>query len=213
MKQFGLDYGFEMERDDVMKPTPDSEEILEKIRKKIGDCKRCPLSENRHKIVFGAGNPHAEIFFVGEAPGEEEDIQGIPFVGKAGKLLTDIITKGMGLDREDVYIGNIVKCRPPKNRNPNPEEALACLPFLKAQIAAVAPKVIICLGKVAVTCLLQRSEPIGQLRGKWHSYGNIPVMPTFHPSYLLRNQPAKKDVWMDIQEVMRKLKIPVPAKK
>jgi uracil-DNA glycosylase len=213
LKQFGAGYGFKRERKEVETKDLNPEEMLEKLKKRIGNCKRCELSEFRQKIVFGVGNPKARIFFVGEAPGQDEDIQGEPFVGKAGQLLTDIITKGMGLKRQDVYIANIVKCRPPENRNPKPSEAITCIPFLKAQIAAVSPEAIICLGKVAVLYLLQKAEPIGQLRGKWFSYNETPVMPTFHPSYLLRNPSAKAEVWQDIQEVMRKLQIPVPTKK
>jgi uracil-DNA glycosylase len=214
LEQFGAGYGFKRERKEKVEvKSQNSEELLEKLRKKMGDCKLCELSEFRQKIVFGVGDPKARIFFVGEGPGEDEDIQGEPFVGRAGKLLTDIITKGMGLKRQDVYIANIVKCRPPENRNPKPVEAITCLPFLKAQISAVNPEVIICLGKIAVLYLLQRAEPIGQLRGKWHKYGSIDVMPTFHPSYLLRNPSAKAEVWTDIQEVLKRLKIPVPKNK
>jgi uracil-DNA glycosylase len=213
LKQFGAGYGFKRERKEVETKDQNPEEMLEKLKKRIGDCKRCELCEQRQNIVFGAGDPDARIFFVGEGPGEEEDKQGEPFVGRAGQLLTDIITKGMGLKRQNVYIANIVKCRPPENRNPKPSEAVTCLPFLKAQIAAVDPEVIVCLGKVAVLYLLQKAEPIGQLRGKWSAYNETPVMPTFHPSYLLRNPSAKAEVWEDIQEVLRKLKLPVPKKK
>lgn len=213
LKQFGAGYGFKPDRKAGEEKEQNPEELLEKLRKRIGNCKRCELCQFRQNIVFGVGDPKARIFFVGEGPGEEEDNQGEPFVGRAGQLLTKIITDGMGLKREEVYIANIVKCRPPENRNPKPAEAIECLPFLKAQIAAVDPEVIICLGKVAVLYLLQRAEPIGQLRGKWTSYNEIPVMPTFHPSYLLRNPSAKAEVWIDIQEVLRKLQIPIPKKK
>lgn len=213
LKQFGAGYGFKVETGEPEEKDHDPKETLDKLKKRIGNCKRCELCETRRNIVFGVGKPEARIFFVGEGPGEDEDIQGEPFVGRAGQLLTKIITDGMGLKREEVYIANIVKCRPPENRNPKPAEAIECLPFLKAQIAAVNPEVIICLGKIAVLYLLQRAEPIGQLRGRWTSYNGIPVMPTFHPSYLLRNPSAKAEVWIDIQEVMKKLGIPVPSKK
>lgn len=213
LKQFGAGYGFKVESVEPEEKETDPKETLEKLKKRIGNCKRCELCETRKNIVFGVGDPDARIFFVGEGPGEEEDIQGEPFVGRAGQLLTNIITGGMGLKREDVYIANIVKCRPPGNRNPKPAEAIECLPFLKAQIAAVNPEVIICLGKIAVLYLLQKAEPIGQLRGRWTSYNDIQVMPTFHPSYLLRNPAAKAEVWKDIQEVMKKLGIPIPSKK
>ncbi|HNQ78820.1 MAG TPA: uracil-DNA glycosylase [Acidobacteriota bacterium] len=213
LKQFGAGYGFRRESAEPEEKERDPAETLEKLRKRIGNCKRCELCETRKNIVFGVGDPGARILFVGEGPGEEEDNQGEPFVGRAGQLLTKIITGGMGLRREDVYIANIVKCRPPENRNPKPAEAIECLPFLKAQIAAVNPEVIICLGKIAVLYLLQRAEPIGQLRGRWTSYNDIPVMPTFHPSYLLRNPAAKAEVWEDIQEVLKKLGIPIPSKK
>ena len=213
LKQFGAGYGFKVESVEPEEKETDPKETLEKLKKRIGNCKRCELCETRKNIVFGVGDPDARIFFVGEGPGEEEDIQGEPFVGRAGQLLTNIITGGMGLKREDVYIANIVKCRPPGNRNPKPAEAIECLPFLKAQIATVNPEVIICLGKIAVLYLLQKAEPIGQLRGRWTSYNDIQVMPTFHPSYLLRNPAAKAEVWKDIQEVMKKLGIPIPSKK
>ncbi|MCX7829595.1 MAG: uracil-DNA glycosylase [Acidobacteria bacterium] len=211
LTQFGAGYYFEREKKEVQKD--DKVQLLIKLRKKIGNCQLCELHLKRTNIVFGEGNSQAKIMFVGEAPGEEEDIQGIPFVGRAGQLLTDIITKGMRINREDVYIANIVKCRPPENRTPRPMEALTCLPFLKGQISIISPQVIVCLGKVAVSYLLQRAEPIGQLRGKWFDYNGIPVMATFHPSYLLRNPSAKADVWQDIQEVMKKVGLPIPKKK
>jgi len=213
LKQFGAGYGFRREIKEEEEKDQEPGVLLEKLRKRIGNCKRCELCETRQNIVFGVGDPRARIFFIGEGPGEDEDIQGEPFVGRAGQLLTKIITDGMGIKRSDVYIANIVKCRPPENRNPRPAEAVECLPFLKAQIAAVNPEVIICLGKIAVLYLLQRAEPIGQIRGRWTSYNDIPVMPTFHPSYLLRNPAAKAEVWVDIQEVMKRLGIPIPKKK
>lgn len=211
LEQFGVGYYFDREKKELKQS--DKKQLLERLRKKIGDCKLCELHLNRTNIVFGTGDPNAKIMFVGEGPGEEEDIQGEPFVGKSGKLLTDIITKGMRISREEVYIANIVKCRPPGNRNPKPGEALTCLPFLKGQIAIVSPEVIVCLGKVAVSFLLQRPEPMNMIRGKWFDYNGIPVMATFHPSHLLRNPSAKAEVWKDIQEVMKKVGLPIPQKK
>jgi uracil-DNA glycosylase family 4 len=186
---------------------------LEAIREEIGDCRRCKLEQGRTNIVFGEGNPHADVVFVGEGPGFEEDQQGRPFVGAAGQLLTDIIVKGMKLRREDVYICNIVKCRPPNNRNPEPDEVSACIGFVKQQIAAIKPKVIVTLGNVPTQNLLDTREGITRMRGKWQEYRGIPVMPTFHPSYLLRSPGAKKEVWVDIKLVMAKLGMQVPEKK
>ena len=179
---------------------------LENLRAAIGDCKRCKLCSGRTHIVFGVGNPRAKLMFVGEGPGRDEDLQGEPFVGRAGQLLTDIITKGMKLRREDVYIANVVKCRPPENRNPEPDEVAACEPFLKKQIDLVRPEVIVGLGKFAVQTLLQSKVPITKVRGTWHSYHGIKLMPTFHPAYLLRNPADKKLVWEDIQKVMKELR-------
>jgi DNA polymerase len=166
---------------------------------------RCKLHTSRTNIVFGEGDPHAALVFVGEGPGFEEDQQGRPFVGAAGQLLTDIIVKGMRLKREDVYICNIVKCRPPNNRNPEPDEIDTCGPFLVKQLEAIKPKVIIALGNVAVKALLKTSEGITSLRGTWKTYQGIPLMPTFHPAYLLRNPKDKTLVWKDIQQVMAEL--------
>lgn len=179
---------------------------LEEVRSELGDCTRCKLHTGRTNIVFGEGNPHAELVFVGEGPGQEEDQQARPFVGAAGQLLTDIIVKGMQLKREDVYICNIVKCRPPENRNPEPEEIEACEPFLIKQLQAIKPKVIVVLGNVAAKTLLKTTEGITKLRGAWKTFQGIPVMPTFHPAYLLRNPKDKALVWKDIQQVMEKLK-------
>jgi uracil-DNA glycosylase family 4 len=183
---------------------------LAKVRVEIGDCHRCKLCERRTHIVFGVGNPRAALMFVGEGPGEEEDRQGEPFVGRAGQLLTEIITKGMGLRRSDVYIANVVKCRPPGNRNPEPDEIAACQPFLLAQVDAVDPQVIVALGKFAAQTLLETATPISQLRGRWFSYRGRRLMPTFHPSYLLRNPADKKLVWEDVQLVMQELGLPLP---
>ena len=178
---------------------------LEELRAEIGDCQRCRLCEKRNSIVFGVGNPNAEIVFVGEGPGYEEDKQGEPFVGRAGQLLTQIITKGMQMQREDVYIANVVKCRPPKNRNPEPDEIAACEPFLVKQLELIKPRVIVALGKFAAQTLLQDRTPITRLRGKWQSYCGIKLMPTLHPAYLLRNPNEKRFVWEDIKAVLREI--------
>lgn len=178
---------------------------LDELRAAIGDCQRCKLCSGRTNLVFGVGNPRAKLMFVGEGPGRDEDLQGEPFVGRAGGLLTDIITKGIGIKREDVYICNVVKCRPPDNRNPEPEEVAACEPFLSKQIALVRPEIIVGLGKFAVQTLLQSKLPITKLRGNWHNYQGIKLMPTFHPAYLLRNPADKKLVWEDIKKVIKEL--------
>ena len=178
---------------------------LDELRGAIGDCQRCKLCAGRTHLVFGVGNPRARLMFVGEGPGRDEDLQGEPFVGRAGQLLTDIITKGIGIQREDVYICNVVKCRPPENRNPEPDEVAACEPFLKKQIDIVRPKIIVGLGKFAVQTLLQSKVPISKLRGNWHSYHGIKLMPTFHPAYLLRNPADKKLVWEDIKKVIKEM--------
>ena len=177
---------------------------LDSVREDIGECTRCKLHKGRHNIVFGVGSPKARLMFVGEAPGEDEDLQGFPFVGKAGQLLTKMI-EAMGLRRDDVYICNTVKCRPPNNRNPEPDELEACEPFLKGQLASVKPEVIVTLGKFAAQSLLRDGTPISRMRGNWREYEGIPVMPTFHPAYLLRSPAEKGKVWADLQEVMKKL--------
>jgi DNA polymerase len=186
---------------------------LEAIREEIGDCTRCKLHTGRKNIVFGEGDPKAVIVFVGEGPGFEEDQQGRPFVGEAGQLLTDIIEKGMKIKRAEVYICNIVKCRPPGNRNPEPDEVETCIGFVKQQIRAINPKVIVTLGNVPTQNLLGTKQGITKLRGTWQSYEGIPVMPTFHPAYLLRSPSEKKKVWEDIQLVMAKLGMTIPEKK
>ena len=178
---------------------------LQELRDDIGDCRRCKLHSGRTHVVFGIGNPSARLMFVGEGPGRDEDLKGEPFVGRAGQLLTDIITKGMGLRREDVYIANVVKCRPPQNRNPEPDEVASCEPFLKKQIELIRPEIIVALGKFAVQTLLQSKVPITRLRGNWHTYMGIKLMPTFHPAYLLRNPADKKLVWEDIKKVMKEM--------
>ncbi len=170
----------------------------------IGDCTRCKLCEGRTQVVFGSGDPDAQLVFVGEGPGAEEDKQGVPFVGRAGQLLTKMI-EAMGLSRDRVHIINVVKCRPPGNRDPEPDEVASCSPFLKAQLEIIKPKVIVTLGRYASQTLLATTTPMSQLRGTWTSYQGIDVMPTFHPAFLLRNPPKKKEVWMDLQEVMTRL--------
>jgi uracil-DNA glycosylase family 4 len=184
---------------------------LAAVRAELGDCRRCRLAGGRKTIVFGQGDPEAELMFVGEGPGADEDEQGLAFVGRAGQLLTDIIEKGMKLRRADVWIGNVVKCRPPQNRNPEPDEVLACQPFLEAQIRSIRPKVLVGLGKFAAHWLLKTAEPITRLRGRLGEYEGIPVMPTYHPAYLLRNPAGKKDVWEDMKVVLRLLGRPVPG--
>jgi uracil-DNA glycosylase family 4 len=185
----------------------DGAETLARVRDALGDCRRCKLAAHRRQIVFGVGNPRARLVFVGEAPGRDEDLQGEPFVGRAGQLLTEIVTKGMRLRREDVYICNVIKCRPPENRNPEPDEVEQCEPFLVRQLAAIGPEVIVALGKFAAQSLLRTKTPITQLRGRWYDYHGIRLMPTFHPAYLLRNPGDKRLVWQDIQQVMHALGI------
>jgi DNA polymerase len=180
------------------------EQTLADVREALGDCRRCTLCKTRTNLVFGEGNLHAELVFVGEAPGADEDSQGRPFVGKAGQLLTRIIV-AMGLQRQDVYICNILKCRPPDNRNPRPEEIAACEPFLIRQLQAIQPKIICTLGTFAAHALLKTDIPISLLRGRFHSYQGIALMPTYHPAYLLRNPAAKKQVWEDVQKIMKEL--------
>jgi uracil-DNA glycosylase family 4 len=178
---------------------------LDALREQIGDCTLCRLHKGRRNLVFGAGNANADLMFIGEAPGRDEDMQGEPFVGRAGQLLNRII-EAMGLKRTDVYIANINKCRPPNNRAPARDEADACLPFLHEQVAIIKPKVIVCLGSVAVQNLLRTEEKISRIRGQWREFDGIPVMPTYHPAFLLRNPAGKRPVWEDMQEVMKKLK-------
>jgi uracil-DNA glycosylase len=186
-------------------------ERLLAVRTELGDCQRCRLASSRKTIVFGQGNPDAELMFVGEAPGADEDEQGLAFVGRAGQLLTDIIEKGMKLRRADVFIANVLKCRPPQNRNPEGDEILSCQPFLEAQIRAIRPRVLVGLGKFGAHWLLKTAEPITRLRGRLGEYQGIPVMPTYHPAYLLRNAAGKKDVWEDMKAVLRLLGRPVPG--
>ena len=183
---------------------------LDSLRTEISGCKRCSLHKTRHNIVFGAGSPRAEIMFVGEAPGEDEDLQGLPFVGRAGQLLTKII-EAMGLKRSDVYIANILKCRPPNNRPPLPEEIEECEGILKKQIDVIRPKIICALGKFASQTLLRTETTISSLRGNFREYNGIKLMPTFHPAYLLRNPSDKKLVWQDMKKIMKELKLKCPS--
>jgi DNA polymerase len=180
--------------------SPRLAEDLGAIRESLGDCRRCKLAKGRKNIVFGQGNPKAKLMFVGEAPGGDEDEQGLAFVGKAGQLLTRII-EAIGLTREDVFIANVIKCRPPQNRNPEPDEIESCQPFLERQIEAIRPEVIVGLGKFGAHWLLKTAEPITRLRGRLGSYRDIKVMPTYHPAYLLRNPAAKKELWEDMKVV------------
>ena len=181
-------------------------ERLEDINQDLGDCKRCRLSKNRYRIVFGTGNPDARLMFVGEGPGSEEDQQGEPFVGAAGNLLTKIIA-AINHTRDKVYICNIIKCRPPGNRNPEPDEIDTCLPFLRRQVLAVQPEFIVALGAVATQTLLDTNLPISRLRGRFHDYQGIKVMPTYHPAFLLRNAERKRDVWEDMKKLMEEMGI------
>jgi uracil-DNA glycosylase len=176
-------------------------DTLELIRENLGECTRCRLHKQRNKIVFGAGNPRAELVFVGEGPGHDEDVQGLPFVGRAGKLLTQMI-EAMGLAREDVYICNVVKCRPPENRKPEDDEVATCSPYLYRQLDVIAPKAIVCLGGVAAQTLLKTKDPISRFRGTWFDFRNTKLLATYHPAYLLRNPNAKGEVWKDLQKVM-----------
>jgi uracil-DNA glycosylase family 4 len=188
-----------------------SGDSLLKIRDDIGDCTRCKLHKGRNKIVFADGNPKAKLIFVGEGPGRDEDMQGLPFVGRAGKLLTSMI-EAMGLQRQDVYICNVVKCRPPENRLPEPDEIKTCSPFLLRQLEVVDPKVIVALGACAAQTLLQTTRGISHFRGQWMDFRGRKLMATYHPAYLLRNPPAKADVWKDLQMVMAELGLKRGAK-
>jgi uracil-DNA glycosylase len=191
----------ETEEPQIVRIALSPEQVLREIREDIGECTRCKLhGMGRTNIVFGVGNPNADLMFVGEAPGADEDIQGEPFVGRAGQLLTKII-EAIGMKREDVYIANVLKCRPPGNRNPEPDEVEQCEPFLLRQIDTVKPKVIVALGKFAAQCLLKTNDPITRLRGREYKYRNAILMPTYHPAYLLRTPSAKREVWEDMKRV------------
>jgi DNA polymerase len=177
---------------------------LPQIRDELGDCQRCKLHEGRQNIVFGVGSAQAELVFIGEGPGADEDRQGEPFVGAAGQLLDKMIV-AMGFQRSEVYICNVVKCRPPGNRNPEPDEIAACSPFLRQQVASIRPRVIVTLGKFAAQTLLADTTPITRLRGRWREYDGVPLMPTFHPAYLLRSPSEKGKAWEDLKAVVRAL--------
>jgi uracil-DNA glycosylase family 4 len=184
--------------------TQEPAEGLGEVREALGDCQRCRLAGTRKQIVFGEGSSTADLMFIGEAPGGDEDRQGIPFVGAAGQLLTKMI-KAMGLERDEVYIANIIKCRPPRNRDPNPDEIEACEPFLQRQIDAIGPRLIVALGGFAAKTLLRTDQGITRLRGRFQTYHGIPLMPTFHPAFLLRNAAQKRPVWQDLQTVMAEM--------
>jgi DNA polymerase len=183
-----------------------SPETLESVREDLGDCTRCKLHRlGRRQIVYGVGSPRAELMFIGEAPGHDEDLQGIPFVGRAGQLLTKII-EAIDLKRGDVYIANVIKCRPPENRNPEPDEVASCEPFLFRQVQAIKPRVIVALGTFAAQALLRTNDPISRLRGKIFHYGDARLVPTFHPAYLLRSPERKREVWEDMKKVRELLR-------
>ena len=197
-----------MPKIELLPIAPDCD-TLEKISLDIGDCKRCRLCEGRNKIVFGSGNPNAQLVFVGEGPGADEDAQGFPFVGRAGQLLTQMIEgtaskEGIAITRPDIYICNVVKCRPPENRAPQPDEMEICGQFLFRQLMTIKPKAICVLGATAAKALLDSKEGVTKMRGNWHQWRDIPVMVTFHPSYLLRpyNQNAKREAWEDLKKVL-----------
>ncbi len=195
-----------------LNPSYDSVTALRLIREDIGDCTRCRLhKQGRKQIVFGVGNPRAELMFIGEAPGADEDERGEPFVGRAGQLLTNMI-KAMGLSREEVYIANIIKCRPPNNRTPERDECETCSPFLMRQIEAVDPKAIVALGAVAAKTLLAINAPMSELRGRWYDFRGTKLAVTYHPAFLLRDPRQKKETWKDLQIVMKELGLKVPEK-
>ena len=189
----------------VLSPPQPGEDSLEAIQRDLEGCTRCPLHENRRNIVFGRGNPQAPLVLVGEAPGRDEDIKGLPFVGEAGRLLDNIL-RAMELTRDDVYICNVCKCRPPGNRDPEPGEMAVCQSFLKRQLAVIRPRLLVTLGRIAAQTLLNARTPISRLRGVWREYEGVPLMPTYHPAYLLRNPSGKKEVWEDMKQVLRKLR-------
>ncbi|MFP4171639.1 MAG: uracil-DNA glycosylase family protein [Candidatus Hydrogenedentota bacterium] len=196
-------------RDETPGPDPETRRAaLDALEKTVSMCTKCELHETRIQTVFADGDPMARLVFVGEAPGGEEDRQGVPFVGRAGQLLTDIITKGMGLRREEVYICNVIKCRPPNNRDPKPAEIEQCEPYLVEQLRLVQPEVICALGAHAARTLLRTNVAVGKLRGEWHEYCGIPLRVTYHPSYLLRNPADKRKTWEDIQVIMEYLGLP-----
>ena len=182
----------------------DQRALLAEMAAVANACQKCKLAKTRTNVVYGVGNPNADLMFIGEAPGRDEDLKGEPFVGRAGQLLTDII-KAMKLTRDDVYIANVIKCRPPENRNPEPDELEECRPFIRRQIEVIQPKVIVTLGRIALQSLMERDYAVSGARGHWLDFHGIKVMPTYHPAYLLRNPAAKKDVWADMKKVMAEL--------
>ena len=187
-------------------PACDRPALLDSLAREVSVCRRCPhLADTRKQTVFGVGKADPRLMFIGEAPGADEDRLGEPFVGRAGQLLTDMITKGMGLSRDQVYIANILKCRPPENRNPTIDEANNCFPYLEQQIAIIRPEFLCLLGRVAVQAVLNTTQAMGKMRGKWHRYRGIPTLVTYHPSYLLRTPSAKKDAWEDLQILMKEM--------
>jgi uracil-DNA glycosylase len=187
-------------------------DTLDRVCGDLGDdCTRCKLHRGRNKIVFGSGNPRAELMFIGEGPGHDEDLQGLPFVGRAGQLLTQMI-EAMGLSRSDVYIANVVKCRPPENRAPEKDEVAACMPYLLRQIGAIQPKAIVALGSVAAQTLLSTNKGISRFRGEWFDFRGSRLMATYHPAYLLRNPHAKPEVWTDLKKVMAYLGLKPPVR-
>lgn len=191
-------------------PAGDRAEVLRQCSEEVAECTRCRLAETRTKTVFGVGDPQARLMFIGEAPGRDEDLKGEPFVGRAGQLLDKIIA-AMGLRRDEVYIANILKCRPPGNRDPMADETASCTPFLVRQIRAIQPEIIVALGKPAANYLLSNTESLGRMRGRAHHYEGIVVYVTYHPAYLLRNPAGKVKTWEDIQRVMRDLDLPLPG--
>ena len=197
----------------VVPPAAHSFPDLASVETVVASCQLCGLCRTRTQTVFADGTGRSRLMFVGEAPGADEDATGVPFVGRAGQLLTKMIESGMGLSRSDVYIANVLKCRPPGNRNPEPAEIASCRPYLDAQIDLVRPSVLVALGRFAAQFLLETEEPISRLRGRWGTRHGIPVMPTYHPSFLLRQPDRKKEAWEDLQQVLHKLGLPVPRKK
>jgi uracil-DNA glycosylase len=201
------DSRFEIRDLENLAATPESRiSNLESLAAEAHDCTKCKLAGTRTQVVFGTGNPNADLMFIGEAPGRDEDLQGKPFVGRAGQLLTDIV-KAMKLSRDDVYIANVIKCRPPENRNPEPDELDECRPYIRRQVELIQPKVIVTLGKFALQSLTGKAHAVSAARGQWTEYEGIKVMPTYHPAYLLRTPSAKKDVWNDMKKVMAELGI------
>jgi uracil-DNA glycosylase len=194
-------------------PACDRPALLDALAREVSVCRRCPhLADTRTQTVFGTGKSETRLMFIGEAPGADEDRLGEPFVGRAGQLLTDMITKGMGLSRDQVYIANILKCRPPENRTPSNDEANNCFSYLEQQIAIIRPEFICLLGRVAVQAVLNTTQAMGKMRGKWHRYRGIPTLATYHPSYLLRTPSAKKDAWEDLQILMKEMGLARPGK-